>query len=589
MADVVETLADGADARSGLSLAALRDDGIAMLQRLAGEVWTDYNLHDPGVTALEQLVYALADLAYRTGFDMADYLTGPDGRIDYEALALYPPQAILSSEALTLQDYRRLIYDAIPQLDEIWIRPLGGGLMSIDVMVDDAAPDAPAAPLALQVRQVVCAHRGLAEDLHEVRVVTPRPYYLAGEIDTSGERGAADILAHILFECGQYLSSGMAVRRLRDVVAEGRPPSAVFEGPATRHGYVEARADAAGLRTVTISELIGVIQRIPGVHRIRTLSFVDADGKPCHEVVCDSASGSYPTLPFPAGDAVAELLRLAPVQGIEYGVSEQVVPASEDWRGANRMMVEEARLELHKLRFERRAYRIEDNRGQDAYPLPEGQRRDLRAYYSVQNEFPAVYGVGEFGMPHSASAQRKAQAGQLKGYLFPFEQLMANYLENLQAIPTLFSAVPDQPARSYFTQYLGGRTIPRIEELYGGDPDTIRTRLAEALARQDDYAERKGRLYDYLLALYGEAFPQATLRRFNHYHREDVDGWLLEAKRRLLVELVDLSAGRGRGFDYLADPADGVSVAPLARRVAILLGCDEADGRSLLPRRDGRA
>ena len=33
-----------------------------LLQELCGETWTDYNLHDPGVSILEQLCYGLTDL-----------------------------------------------------------------------------------------------------------------------------------------------------------------------------------------------------------------------------------------------------------------------------------------------------------------------------------------------------------------------------------------------------------------------------------------------------------------------------------------------------------------------------------------------
>ena len=107
----------------GLDFDALRREGIALLQGLCGKTWTDYNLHDPGITILEQLCYGLTDLAYRSGFDPEDYLTEQNGRIDYEAQALYPPQEIFPSQPLTANDYRKIIYDAVPALDDIWFAP----------------------------------------------------------------------------------------------------------------------------------------------------------------------------------------------------------------------------------------------------------------------------------------------------------------------------------------------------------------------------------------------------------------------------------------------------------------------------------
>lgn len=45
---------------------ALRDKGIKLIQQYSGTTWTDHNLHDPGITILEQICYALADVSYQT-------------------------------------------------------------------------------------------------------------------------------------------------------------------------------------------------------------------------------------------------------------------------------------------------------------------------------------------------------------------------------------------------------------------------------------------------------------------------------------------------------------------------------------------
>lgn len=574
----------------GLDFNVLRADGIAMLQRLCGELWTDYNLHDPGVTTLEQLVYGLTDLAYRTEFDMADYLTGANGEINYQQLALYAPEAVLSGAALTLNDYRRLIYDALPELSDIWIRPSRNGLFVIDVMLDPALlavgerhANKQALMLEKKVSMVYAANRTLCENLYRVSLVQPRLYYLKGEIDTCGERSQADILAQILFDCNNFISSGIAVQRLRDVMDQDLVPEQVFDGPTTRHGYVTT-SDAASLKkSVRISELIGLIQKIEGVSQIRNLTFVNAKMHQRAELRCDTRYGGYPCLPFPSGDEQIALLRLIPMQGIEHGVSEQTMSSAlAAWAVTNRDMHADAALELKKLQFQRNAFRTEERLNASIFPLPAGRYRDLRDYYSIQNEFPAVYGINQFGLPYSASPERKAQAAQLKAFLFPFEQLMANYLQTLQELPTLFSTDLSGPAgdagRSYFTQYLGNSAIPKITALYmddGKQPEAVQHALNTALAKQDNYIERKGRLYDYLLAIYGETFSQVALRRFNHYHLSDTEQWLLEAKARLVRELVALSAERGRAFNYLRKKDKATNFAQLQRRVEILLGFDE--------------
>ena len=52
--------------------ALLRETGLKHIENLAHQIWTDYNVHDPGVTVLELLCYAITDLGYRTGFDIKD-------------------------------------------------------------------------------------------------------------------------------------------------------------------------------------------------------------------------------------------------------------------------------------------------------------------------------------------------------------------------------------------------------------------------------------------------------------------------------------------------------------------------------------
>ena len=37
----------------------LKEEGIKVIQRLGNKLWTDYNTHDPGITILEILAYAI--------------------------------------------------------------------------------------------------------------------------------------------------------------------------------------------------------------------------------------------------------------------------------------------------------------------------------------------------------------------------------------------------------------------------------------------------------------------------------------------------------------------------------------------------
>src|SRR5262249_24576430 len=62
------TIPTGPFEHASMDYARLREEGLALLGRLAGAQWTDFNTHDPGITILEQLCYAITDLGYRTAY-----------------------------------------------------------------------------------------------------------------------------------------------------------------------------------------------------------------------------------------------------------------------------------------------------------------------------------------------------------------------------------------------------------------------------------------------------------------------------------------------------------------------------------------
>lgn len=95
----------------------LRQKGLEYIEKLGSRLWTDYNIHDPGITMLEALSYALTDLGYRTSLDIKDLLAlpaeeTPDADGQYPAdkrQALYTARNILTVNPWTTDDFRKLL------------------------------------------------------------------------------------------------------------------------------------------------------------------------------------------------------------------------------------------------------------------------------------------------------------------------------------------------------------------------------------------------------------------------------------------------------------------------------------------------
>jgi len=94
-----------------MDYAFLREEGLKHIQKLAGEIWTDYNIHDPGITILEMLCYAITDLGYRTNNDIKDILASQTGENSEKTRDFFIASEILPNNPLTIEDYRKLIID----------------------------------------------------------------------------------------------------------------------------------------------------------------------------------------------------------------------------------------------------------------------------------------------------------------------------------------------------------------------------------------------------------------------------------------------------------------------------------------------
>ena len=90
----------------------LRKEGLEYIESLGSDLWTDYNVHDPGITILEAVCYAITELGYRAGFPIADLLTDANGTIG-DKQAFYTARNILTCNPLTINDYRKLLVDIV--------------------------------------------------------------------------------------------------------------------------------------------------------------------------------------------------------------------------------------------------------------------------------------------------------------------------------------------------------------------------------------------------------------------------------------------------------------------------------------------
>jgi len=140
------------------------------LQRLCYNRWTDFNVHDPGVTLADTLAYALYEIEYLFDSTFEKYLNIQPGKEeDYRKKGLLPKEEITSPAVVTPEDYQQLILNTVEEVQQCQVIPGPYNSYRINVRIDPLAdPDL----TVKEVEKIYHQHRNLCERLTKLNVET---------------------------------------------------------------------------------------------------------------------------------------------------------------------------------------------------------------------------------------------------------------------------------------------------------------------------------------------------------------------------------------------------------------------------------
>jgi len=572
------TISANPPTNKGLDYSYLRTEGVRLVQQLSGDIWTDYNEHDPGVTTLEQLCYALTELSYRAELPVADMLADPKtGRIHPYRHGLFTARHILPCNPVTCDDYTRLIADRIPEIGNAWLTPhvpkagskAVNGLYDMRVYAPDAyrhhhhydcGPDPDSElreRLLRRVRRVYRAHRNLCEDLHSVHILLPLPAAMYADVSVCGKTPVEKILAEILFRLGNLFAPELQRQPLNALLDAGQCPDQIFNGPLLRRGFIEDNQLQPQMTSLAVNDAIRVIAQTDAVVAVRSVEVRTTDR---HSGDTTHAYGPNDSVSIPS-ERVLRLLtdpgpdgRSFTIRMLRNGVVCYPDPAT-------------FRLELSLLwAGYRRSYPLEVQYA-EYFGTPRGRKLDLERYYSIQNQYPTIYGISAYGLPPEPTTVRRAQAKQLKGYLLPFEQLMADYCAQLANARELFSIKPDS-WRTYYCQSLA-KSVPDVAPLLS---QHYFEGLNAIVSSEDTIVARRSHFLGYLLSLYANEL-NSTAQDDQCHPQTRLTERLLRARLAFLHVLAPSTRRRGRAFNYRARLSP-FNVAGMEMKCRIQMGLD---------------
>nr|VFK36509.1 MAG: hypothetical protein BECKSD772F_GA0070984_100242 [Candidatus Kentron sp. SD]VFK77827.1 MAG: hypothetical protein BECKSD772D_GA0070982_100241 [Candidatus Kentron sp. SD] len=584
-----------------MDYAVLRREGLGHLEKMAGGSWTDFNAHDPGITILEQLCYAITDLGYRLAYDLPDLLTADSEDDPYRGL--YSPARILTCHPVTPTDLRKVVID-VKGVKNAWIEIVdqGGqttitpqvhyrsGANEIGIEADGNATDPSIEPVSLKglyrvlierseledldgnlVRREVArrlhANRGLCEDFEEIRVLDTQDVQVTADIAIGEVENPEEVLAGIYERLSMHISPVVSFRSLGELLAAGKPVDEVFDGPLLKRGFIDTKElnDIKRKTELRTSDLIREIMTAPGVRAVRDISI---------------AAGGEPE-PW--------LLKLDPAKTPGLDMEKSLIRLEKD--GLPVSLDAKAIIRAYRKKLSALVKSAPDARNQDL-ALLRGRDRRLGDYYSIQHQFPDAYGIGEMGLPDSAPPERKARARQLKAYLLFFDQLLANYFAQLENAKTLFSFEGDV-SRTYFSQTIDDARLGLAGIRKGeiADHAARLQRITEnpypdpkETASSTDFS-RRNRFLNHLLARFGEQLTDYSLILHDLMPEGGMsaDEKLARDKQAFLADYPRISSARGAGFDYTAPNVGptGANISGLEKRIRLALGIEGEPAASL--------
>ena len=590
------TIPSNVSYENDLDFQHLRDAGQTYIEQLSRKLWTDYNIHDPGITIMELLCYAITDLGLRIDQPIENLVASAEKNFEKMHEQFKSAKNILTCRPVTAIDYRKLFID-IKGVKNCWLAihelplyaecnvsdpklsftPFEGseyksetfkikGLYTILVDFDDDEEYVEEDIIAA-IFTKYHENRNLCEDLVEVKKVSKQCIRVCAEVQLENDANEEKVHATIQWEIGQYLSPSVRANSLTEMLDMGLSSDEIFQGPILENGFLteEALENSELRKEVRLSDIMNIIMKIDGVKLIEDISIDNCppkneDGTDCNEnitahsdawlicveenhlpILCDQSTFSYKKGFLPVG--------------------------------LNQEMVDEFTEELEA------AEKASQEKSFDDLPMPLGVYSKIK-YDTVQHHLPENYGISKYGLSDTVSDERKVRAKQLQGYLLFFDQVLSTYFSHLEHTKTLLSADEDLQQTYFFKAVEGINGIENLLDKYSDYKENVEN----IIGKLEDFNERRNELLDHLIARFAEVFENYTNTMYKLFgkDKDSVEKNIITTKNKFIKEYDVISSERGLAFNYRKTQHWNTNnVSGFQKRIALLAGLDDYSRRDL--------
>lgn len=549
----------------------LLEEGIKLIEKYSGNQWSDYNYHDPGITFLEQICYAITDLGFKTNFSLEDILLADKDRFDLEnSNLLIPPEKIFPTSPLTALDFRKVIINEVQSVKNAWVIPVKNDIIGLlgtfNVLIqfkDEIIETRKVKDEVAIIEAVLMNNRAIATDFNEIVVLKKDSITLSGTIHINSFVLGESVLAEIYYQIESKLNKELAFYEYEDIL-ESNNFEDVFSGPEQKKSFIKEKEFQRKTNEIYQYEIKEIIRSIDGVIGLDDL-VIYKNGIRMYEDTIQFDEDCYPSLNKEFKENKLSFYRNDTSYPIDIIILSQLYDSIALNSKSSYSKKFASKKTINSGRF---------------------SKKEIEYYHSIQNELPSIYGLKENEIASKEPLLRKSQVNQLKAFLLLIEQIMANYLSQLVHVRNLFSVdFKPEDLKTYFTQI--PKDIAQIERVIGKNVNPFLEQLNKISESEKTVITRKNNIVDHLLSRFGETFDTSLITKLNSELYDDLTEYQLDlialiSKSNYSKSIINIGRNRIKGFNYKLASNLETNISGLKERLCLILDIKNHTTKSII-------
>lgn len=502
------------------------------LQHISGEVWTDFNPHDPGMTTAEIANYVLTEADYKLGFQMQDYLTDSKGSFLPEQYGFFMPENVYPTTPVTPDDYRKMLLAEIPQLDNVHVSVHDKSLGTYDIKLYPSPFFQSSEEIVKQVRKLYHAHRNLCENLNEISFPTLTELDFHSELEINPGVDATAVVVQIYWNILYYLSGSISIEYQDVHFRSELSMEEWMDGTNTNFRVIIPK------QKETEQELYGMLTQIAGIKSFKTCYLIRKNkssftNNKTQETVSDFKEGCCIFIPKYQNELNIKIR----IEGTEMPVNME-------------RFIEE----LQALYFSEKSNRL-NRSGKDKEvdlsrsSIPVSKYRNIYNHRSIIKDYPECYRI-EMNKEHSANG---VIPGSFETYLQLYDWIIQRGLNEANSLKELLSIMPDSTVLTKMNIY--SKSMPRSEKGYNPYYRNV--------------GRLKNRYMDLLDHLYGVDSNPAWMRDLSYYGETGADS--IKRRMNFLRHIARLTRDRSKAWNVYGNRSVE-NIPTIKAYISLLLG-----------------